>query len=141
MSSRWENTWINTAKENTLIKHSSIQPIRCMTHTLVVRPVLQSMWSLSVSEWKGVTTAQQALTITNEMICSGKLETYIEDEYLSILRGATGHRNGSALLGAAGERAGWELFWPWNPQKPMSLKSVGRSLGSSFPESSSSVLC
>lgn len=35
---------------------------------------------------------------------------------LSILRGATAHRNGSALLGAAGERAGWEQFCPWEPQ-------------------------
>lgn len=111
-----------------------------MTHTPVVRPVLQLMWSLSVLEWKAETAVQQALKINSEIISNGKLKS-TDDGYLSIFRDGTGHRNGSALLGAAGERAGWELFWPWNPQKPMSLKSVGRSLGSSFPESSSSVLC
>jgi hypothetical protein len=75
-----------------------------------------------------------------EITCYVKTDC-IDDEYLSIFRGGIGNRNGSTLLGAAGERAGWELFCPWNPQNPMSLKSVGRSLGSSFPESSSSVLC
>jgi hypothetical protein len=80
-----------------------------LTHIQVVRPVLQLMWNLSVLELKAETTVQQALKSQQFIISDAKLKAE-DDEYLSIFRGATGHRNGSALLGAAGDRAGWELF-------------------------------
>ena len=92
-----------------IVECISLAKANQMTHIQVVRPVLQLMWNLSVLEWKAETTVQQALKSQQIIIISNAKLQAENDEYLSIFRGATGHRNGSALLGA-GERAGWELF-------------------------------